>query len=179
MVFRRIMKSSFNDQESMYCMSSFIHCSKGMLFLPETCQIQVIPGFMLNRRVCQRLYCLTSDGIGGRGPTIDIFPCRTLKNCGNSSKEVLRRNLPIFVIRGSFFILKTGPSCSFCPINDACNLSASTTIVLNLMQANRLPFKPILFCRKNTGPPSSFINKVIVKKTGDRITTTSSDINVV
>src|ERR1700723_1144367 len=51
----RIFRSSHKDHLSMYCMSSSIHCSNGMEFLPLTCHRHVIPGLTLKRRLCQSL----------------------------------------------------------------------------------------------------------------------------
>ena len=69
-VFNRILASSQSDQLSRYSRSSFIHSSKAMLFRPLTCQRQVIPGFIENRRLCQSWYFSTSSGTVGRGPTM-------------------------------------------------------------------------------------------------------------
>ena len=70
-----------------------------------------------------------------------MSPLSTLKNCGNSSRRDLRRNLPTGVIRGSFSLLNCGPA-----------FSASWTMVRNLMMRNGLPCHPMRYCRKNTGP---------------------------
>ena len=80
---------------------------------PLICQMQVMPGFMLSRRRCQRLYWRTSEGMGGRGPTTLISPFNTFQNCGSSSSDVRRRKRPTRVTRGSFAILNTGPLISF------------------------------------------------------------------
>ena len=40
----------------------------------------------------------------GRGPTTLKSPFRTLKNWGNSSRDVFLKNVPMGVIRGSFSI---------------------------------------------------------------------------
>ena len=47
----------------------------------------------------------------GLGPTTDMEPNKTLKNCGISSRFVLRRNLPIGVIRESFL-----QACWYLPV---------------------------------------------------------------
>ena len=66
------------------------------------------------------------------GPTTDISPFKTLKNCGISSIPVLLKNLPNFVILGSSFILKAGPSISFASSRESNFLSASGFIERNL-----------------------------------------------
>ncbi len=142
MVFRMMSRSSFRDQLSMYCVSSCTHWSKSMVLRPLTCQMQVMPGRILKRRFWFFWYWLTSSGMGGRGPTTDMSPFNTLINCGNSSKDYLRRKRPTRVTRGSYFILKTGPLCSFSVIRLLFKASAFTTMVLNFKQANRRPFSP-------------------------------------
>ena len=42
----------------------------------------------------------------GRGPINDICPNRILKNCGNSSILVLRKNLPTLVTLGSSLVVQ-------------------------------------------------------------------------
>ena len=59
------------------------------------------------------MYWATSEGIWGRGPTIDISPRSTFSSWGNSSSELRRTNLPTRVMRGSSRILKAAPSASF------------------------------------------------------------------
>ena len=50
----KILKSSHSDQWSMYSRSIFTQSSKFLIrFRPRTCHKQVIPGFMLNLRLCQ------------------------------------------------------------------------------------------------------------------------------
>src|SRR4029077_10042023 len=110
MVRAKIFRSSHSDNCWMYCMSSSLHWWKGIEFLPFTCQRQVIPGRMLNRRRCQSsLNPSKSRTAMGLGPTRLISPFRTFRSCGNSSMLVRRRCLPIGVRRGSFLILNTGP----------------------------------------------------------------------
>src|SRR5260370_23193516 len=47
-----------------------------------------------------RNFC-TKKVSSGRGPTTLISPCRTFRNCGNSSRLVLRKKRPNGVIRAS------------------------------------------------------------------------------
>src|SRR5438046_529847 len=53
--------------------------------------------------------CRTNTGRSGRGPTSDMSPTSTLKNCGSSSRFVARRNAPSRVRRGSFSAVICGP----------------------------------------------------------------------
>ncbi len=77
------------------------------------------------------------------------------------------KNHPIGVIRGSFFILKTGPFISLRISSSDCFLCAPLYIVRNLYKTNFLPFKPTLFCLKNTGPKDvNFIKIATIKKSG-------------
>ena len=55
-------------------------------------------------------------------------------------------------MRGSFFILKTGPVCSFCASSLAFSSSAFTTMERNLSMWNGLPCRPTRFCLKKIGP---------------------------
>ena len=55
--------------------------------------------------------------------------------------------------RGSFSILKAGPSCSFNGIISAFLAPASATIVRNLTIENGRPARPLRSCRKKTEPP--------------------------
>jgi hypothetical protein len=108
-VFTNIIKSSRNDQLSIYAKSNSIHFSNLILFLSGfICQKHDKPGLTESLLNCQRLYCTVSLGSGGRGPIKDISPLRTLKSCGSSSRPVFLKNFPTFVTRGSSFILKTG-----------------------------------------------------------------------
>ena len=59
---KQIWMSCQSDQVSMYSRSSFIHWSKEMSDRPLTCQVQVMPGFTLRRRRCQRWYLLHLGG---------------------------------------------------------------------------------------------------------------------
>ena len=56
--------------------------------------------------------------------------------------------LPMRVMRGSAFILNTGPSASLCAASDSFNASAFGTIDRNLMHLNLRPFRPTRSCRK-------------------------------
>ena len=78
----------------------------------------------------------------GRGPTMDMSPLSTLMNWGSSSMLVMRRTLPTRVMRGSFFILNTGPSFSLCSIRSLSFCSASGHMVRNLYILNSLPLRP-------------------------------------
>ena len=86
----------------MYCRSILIHWSKGMNRSPFTCQIHVIPGVTSSRLRCQSLQLYDSSMGSGRGPTSDISPESTFSNCGNSSSDVRRINLPTLVTRAEF-----------------------------------------------------------------------------
>ncbi|MNT83924.1 hypothetical protein D3C72_2238650 [compost metagenome] len=51
----------------------------------------------------------------GRGPTTDISPRSTLKNCGSSSRLVRRRKAPTRVMRGSLRVAWVStPAASVC-----------------------------------------------------------------
>src|SRR5215471_19800968 len=152
-VLASIFRSRESDHESMYCRSSFIHVSKSEISeRPLTCQRQVRPGFMLKRRRCHASYCMTSDGIGGLGPTRLMSPLRTFHSWGSSSKLLRRRNPPIAVSLGSFRILNTGPDTSLAATNCAWRVSAFSHIDLNLYMTKGRPLAPLRVCRKNTGP---------------------------
>ena len=60
-----------------------------------------------------------------------ISPRSTFQNWGSSSIDSLRITRPTAVMRGSFFILKTGPLISFCARSDASRASASGYIERN------------------------------------------------
>ena len=71
-VFQSILKSSPDDQLSMYSRSIFIHSSKATPFrLGVTCQRHVMPGFMDRLRLCQSLY---NSNSGGMGKDADFLP---------------------------------------------------------------------------------------------------------
>ena len=84
-------------------------------------------------------------GSGGRGPTTDICPKNTLRNCGNSSMECLRMNFPILVTRGSSFILNMAPAISFCSLRSARRSSASLYMERNfhMRKVDRLPSRRV------------------------------------
>ncbi len=98
--------------------------------------------------------------IGGLGPTRLISPLRTLKSWGSSSRLVFRKNRPIRVKRGSFIILKAGPSISFKCHTFSRSFSASATIERNLYMIKRLPCLPILSWRNNIGPGESIFMRM-------------------
>src|SRR5271169_369557 len=79
--------SSQRDCDSMYAISSSTCFSKGISERPDTCHMHVMPGMTSSLCRSARLYIVTSDGTGGRGPTNDISPLNTLNSCGNSSIE--------------------------------------------------------------------------------------------
>ena len=82
----------------------------------------------------------------------------------------LRMILPTFVVRGSFSILKAGPSASFKCATSSNLSSASTHIERNLYILNIFPFLPTRSCKKNAFPPSSRrIAAEIIKKNGSKI----------
>ena len=60
------------------------------LDLPQAC----MPGLTESRRRCHFLYWATSYGIAGLGPTRLMSPRSTHRNCGSSSRLVLRRTRP-------------------------------------------------------------------------------------
>ena len=73
---------------------------------PFTWAYPVIPELMKWRTLKFSMiseYSSVCFNICGRGPTTDISPRNTLKNCGSSSMLVLRNMLPTRVIRESFF----------------------------------------------------------------------------
>lgn len=77
----------------------------------------------------------------GLGPTIDMLPNKTLKNCGNSSSDVLLKNRPTLVTR-------TSP-------RTACVTTlpfSCTTIVLNFHTCIDFPSIPYRVCRNKIGP---------------------------
>src|SRR5215510_14732089 len=90
-VSNKIFQSNPSDQLSMYCMSMRIQVSKSSLSRPARAQRQVNPGRMRSRRRCHCMYCSTSSGTAGRGPTSDMSPRRMFHSCGHSSMENLRR----------------------------------------------------------------------------------------
>ncbi len=61
-----------------------------------------MPGFDFSNRS-------TNSGRSGRGPTIDISPRRTVKNCGNSPSRSVQSHLLPGVIPGWSFDAQTAP----------------------------------------------------------------------
>ena len=106
-----------------------------------------------------------------------MSPFKTLKNCGNSSNEVLRIKRPTFVILGSSFILKMKRSVR--PFSSASfffNSSALVTMERNLYMVNGLPCKPIRFCEKKIGPPSSSLMASAVPNiSGEKISSAKAE----
>src|SRR5918993_1187918 len=102
----RILMSVQSERVRTYLKSRRTMSSNVVRLLPLTCHSPVTPGFASStRRQCQRRYCSSSYGNGGRGPTRDMSPLSTFHSCGNSSRLVLRRNRPSGVTRQSFAIL--------------------------------------------------------------------------
>ena len=92
-VFSIIFRSRRTLQFSIYSWSNLTTSSKSVISLrPLTCHIPVIPGFIPARLRCSNPYSFHSFSVHGRHPTNDIFPIRTLKNCGNSSQKINKRN---------------------------------------------------------------------------------------
>ena len=96
-----------------------------------------MPGLTSCLRACSLLYNGKYCGNNGLGPISDMSPLRTLTNCGNSSIDVERTNLPTFVRRAS--------SGNRFPL-----VSHSSVMVLNL---NNRPSFPGRSCRKNAPAP--------------------------
>src|SRR3954463_8741196 len=106
----RILISAHNEIERAYRRSRRTISSNVVRLRPVTCHSPVIPGLASStRRQCHGLYCSSSYGIGGLGPTSDISPRRTFHSCGNSSRLVDRRKRPIGVIRLSLVSLNKPP----------------------------------------------------------------------
>src|SRR5579863_1919165 len=83
---------------------------------PLTCAHPVIPTLS----ACRLLYLVTSCrnfctkcGRSGRGPTTLMSPFKTLMNCGNSSRLVLRRIDPNIVFRESSALVHTTSLSAF------------------------------------------------------------------
>ena len=107
-VARRILMSDHRDMVLAYRKSRRTISSKVVRLRPATCQRPVMPGLASNTRpLCQGLYCCSSYGSGGRGPTRDISPISTFQSWGNSSRLVRLRIRPIRVILGSLVSLNT------------------------------------------------------------------------
>ena len=75
-----------------------------------------------------------------------MSPHNTLKSCGSSSRLDLRKNLPMQVIRGSSFnfsvIFHSSLAAGLFDKYWASASSGHRTIVRNLRQSNKPPFKP-------------------------------------
>ena len=91
----------------------------------------------------------------------------TFHSWGSSSIEYLRMNLPIGVIRGSSFILKSTPLPSFCSMRRFLTSSASVRMERNFTILNSSPFRPTRLCRKKTGPPSRFTSRATTRNSGE------------
>lgn len=144
--------------------------SKSTSERPPTCQGPVRPGFTARRCMAHSSYCATSRGSGGRGPTTDMSPTRTLRNWGNSSMECLRMKCPILVTRGSSFILNMGPSTSFSASRASFILSAPFTIERNFHMVNSrglpsAPMRPTRFWRYSGHPGLSMA--IAAQRTND------------
>src|SRR6516164_4838776 len=118
--------------------------------------------------------------MGGRGPTRDISPTRTFRNCGSSSKLERRKNFPNGVILLSLTSLYTPAPDLFVLTGSAASLisfltyssctfeSLFTYIERNLRKVNVLPNRPTRCCLKNTGPwDVNFIVNAINRNTGE------------
>src|SRR5690606_2788529 len=79
----------------------------------------------------------------GRGPTTDICPQNTLKNCGNSS-------ILVFLMKAPILVILISPLVAIC-------LSESLLMAMerNFKQANSSEFIPFRYCLKNIGPLDS------------------------
>ena len=136
----RIATSFQNPPAMMYSLSSRTCSWNGISLLPLICQRQVMPGITSSRLRSSSVYCATSEGTGGRGPTRLMSPMNTFQSCGSSSRLVRRRNRPTLVMRGSSFILKITPSFdSFCAISAALHASASVRMLRNFQKRKWRP----------------------------------------
>ena len=110
-------RSRKKDRRRKYLRSILIQDSNETVLRPRTCQTHVSPGRTARRFRCQGAHLRDSSMGRGLGPTSDISPISTFHSCGSSSKLVRRKKRPIHVVRGSFCILKAGPSCTLCARN--------------------------------------------------------------
>src|SRR4030095_17239183 len=95
----------------------------------------------------------------GRGPTKDISPRNTFRNCGSSSMLDRRSQWPSRVTRLSLRVA--------CFTSDPCSI---TVIVRNLKIKNSLLLKPLRSCKKNTGPrESSLIRMAAINMVGANV----------
>ena len=121
---------------------------------PLTCQLPVMPGLTRRRSLRSSFHWTASWGSAGRGPTRLMSPLTTLISCGSSSIEVLRRNWPTRVTRGSSAILNIGPAASLCAISSGSIDSAPCTIVRSLYTVKGLPLRPTRVWVKSTPRPA-------------------------
>ena len=87
---------------------------------------------------------------------------------------VLRSILPTLVRRGSFLILKTGPSISFSIERSLLISSALSTIVLNFRQVKRRPLYPTRCCLKKMGPLD--VDLMIILTTANKEESNTSEV---
>ena len=100
-----------------------------------------------------------------RGPTMLMSPTNTFNNCGNSSRLVLRTNLPNGVIRGSLSAVEKPP-----------RLSALMTMLLNFHIRKIRPSLPTRCWPNKLGPAScSRMNAAVIKSNGIKIRSAISD----
>ena len=113
---------------------------------------------------------LSSSSFGtGRGPTKLMSPASTLKICGSSSSEVLRRTRPNRVTRGSLRSF-TSRSHSARAAGSWASIagrpkSASGTIVRSFRQSNITPRRPTRAWLKNPVPCLPADTRIIAHKT--------------
>ena len=172
-------KSYHMDRCLIYAMSYLTRSSYVVLLRPYICQSHVIPGFTVMKRDRLLPYVSASSPWMGLGPTRLMVPKRTLKNCGSSSMLVVRRKLPIFVIRGSFsslcFPLYSDKSYLFS--SKIC--SAFITMERNLNMSNSFPPLPITLRRKITLPLSfRHTRKAMTIKRGDNTSMAMSEKSI-
>ncbi len=99
----------------------------------------------------------------GRGPTTDISPRSTFRNCGSSSRLVRRRKAPTRVTRGS-------PGAAWVTPASVC-----ATIDRNLKTWNGWPSMPSRACRNRTGPgEDSRTARAMASSSGDNPSSTAS-----
>lgn len=138
-------RSPASDQFSTYPRSRRTVSSQESDDLPDTCQMPVMPGLTRSLLCTCDSYSATSLGSGGRGPTSDMSPLRTLKSWGSSSIEYRLMNLPIFVILGSLGslnMLELVSSFCFCFFSSSWSFSEPTRMLRNLIILKGLPFLP-------------------------------------
>ncbi len=85
---------------------------------------------------------------------VDMWPAKTFRNWGSSSRLVRRKNAPSLVTRGSFFTLRSRFHSAIWPASRYFSKSsASATIVRNLNMRNGLPHSPRRCWVKMGEPP--------------------------